>query len=448
MIHSHPPLVRTLSRLRVTFWRRRLIQWLVRATWLALLVPTVVMAGYLWWGWQVPWDLWLSLMLLVGLASLLWSLRPLSLQKMTRRLDDMLGVRAQLVTALEVSQATAQANNPVAEQLVQNAVNLTVSVRRQVNLFNRGFWLEMQALIAVAAILGAMLTFDLLRPAIPNATPVDLPLAGQEPQADEVMPPDPRLQPPPPQNTQTISEQELRAALQALADALRDQAVTRAISEAIDRGDLEGAAAETRRLVDRLDELSEQAQQELGDNLQEAADNIGGTVPSLTNPLQRGNQALEAGNLEGAGEALEQLAETLDAIAESTLESGQPEASEESQEAGQAEGGESEEEGQEAAEEGEGSGDGAGSGGSGEQGLGEEEERLPIDGQPLELEGESDVEERVLQPSELDAPAGDEQTTDSPFARQPLNAPSDDLGPDPLTYPWEKREIIRQYFTP
>jgi hypothetical protein len=53
----------------------------------------------------------------------------------------------------------------------------------------------------------------------------------------------------------------------------------------------------------------------------------------------------------------------------------------------------------------------------------------------------------VLQPAELDALASDEVTQDSPFARQPATT-SGDLGPDPLSYPWEKREVIRSYFTP
>jgi hypothetical protein len=38
-------------------------------------------------------------------------------------------------------------------------------------------------------------------------------------------------------------------------------------------------------------------------------------------------------------------------------------------------------------------------------------------------------------------------TEDSPFARQSANS-AGDLGPDPLAYPWEKRDVIRRYFTP
>ena len=104
---------------------------------------------------------------------MVWSLRPINVEKMTHRLDKLLGMRAQLITAYEVSraasdQAGAYANNPVIGQLVQDSVNVTINLRRQVKVFSRSFWLEIHALIAVAAILGAMLLFDAVRPEIPG----------------------------------------------------------------------------------------------------------------------------------------------------------------------------------------------------------------------------------------------------------------------------------------
>ena len=92
-----------------------------------------------------------------------------------------------------------------------------------------------------------------------------------------------------------------------------------------------------------------------------------------------------------------------------------------------------------------GAGDGAGEGDGANQPT--EEERLAVEGQPLELESDPTLEERVLQPAELDAKAGQELTEDSPFARESGN-PATDLGPDKLTYPWARRELIRRYFTP
>ncbi len=438
MNHNQLPIVRTLGRLRSAFWQRRIARWLIRAIWLALLVPTVVMAGYIWLEWQVPWNFWLPLMVVVGICAFIWSLRPIDLKKMARRLDDLLRLRAQLVTAFEVShtfdQTTTQAENPVVEQLIQNSVNITVDLRRQVNLFERGFWLEMQALIAIAAVLGAMLVFDTLIPNIPTAPPVELPPAGQEPLADQVFPPSPKLQPPPiSPDTQDLSNDQSRSALQILADALRDQAVTRSIADAIDRNDLGQAAAETRRLADQLNDLSEDARRQLGDNLQKAADNIGDGAPNLTEPLEKGNQALDAGNLMSASQALEELAEVLDSLDETMPESNQPEPEQEPEEIEPLEA-----EQNQSAE----------SDNTAESQPPEEDERLPVDDRPFELESDPDLEDKVLQPSELGDQSGEEGNLASPFTRQSITTSSDELGPDPLIYPWEKRDVIRQYFTP
>jgi hypothetical protein len=366
-----------------------------------------------------------------------------------------------LITAFEVNnQAANQAENPVVERLFLETINTVISLRRYVRPFGQGFWVEMQTLIAVAALLSAMLTLDALTPRLPQATPVELPPSWQEPKADEVVPPDPELLPPPfppeAQIQQTLSQEQVQQALEALADAMRDQAATRSIAEALDRGDLAGAAEGLRRLADQLGELSEQARGQLGESLQEAAENVGENVPGLNQPLQSGSNALEQDNLRAAQQALEDLAEAIESIEETPQETAQtqPESSGQPQENGQPQPGQGEE--PPAGEPGEsqpqdqsgGSGAGAGEEGEGGDQPASEEERLAVEGQPLELENDPASEDRVLQPAELDAQAGDELTDDSPFARQPLNTSTGDLGPDPLTYPWEKRDVIRRYFTP
>jgi hypothetical protein len=189
-----------------------------------------------------------------------------------------------------------------------------------------------------------------------------------------------------------------------------------------------------------LDGLSTEAHQKLGDSLQQAADNIGDAAPTITDPLRRGKQALDINNMPGASQSLEDLAEAIENLTENPPESSQPESQseepppqpEEPQEASQQEGGAG----------------GESQAGGGSPPLDEEEERLPVDGKPLELEAEEEDEERIQQLSELEAEASEDSEAKRGFARQPLNATGDELGPDPLTYPWDKRDIIRQYFTP
>jgi hypothetical protein len=78
-----------------------------------------------------------------------------------------------------------------------------------------------------------------------------------------------------------------------------------------------------------------------------------------------------------------------------------------------------------------------------------EEERLGVEGEPLELESDPEQEEdKVVESADPDAEASDEETESTPFTRQPLITPSQELGPDPLIYPWQKREVVRRYFTP
>jgi hypothetical protein len=461
-VTTPPPLLRSLRRLRAAFWRRRAALWLVRTLWLSLLAPTIFMAGYLWLGWQARWYYWVIPMLLVDLLALLWAVRPISLRKMSRRLDKRLGLRARLITAFEVGDPGRQAapsDNVVTQRLLQESVNILISLRRYVRVFSRGFWAEIQALVAVAALLAALLILDALSPLLPQATAVALPPSWQEPEADAVVPPDAELFPPPfsqePQVQQTLSPEQTQQALEALADELRDEAVTRSIAEALDQGDLAGAAEGLRRLADQLGQLSEQAQGELGQSLQEAAESVGGNAPQLTEPLQSGGSALEQGNLRAAQQALEALAEAIESIGETPQETAQtqPQGGDQPQENSQTQSGESQEQAQagspgEGEQEGGGPGTGGGEEGEGGSQPGSEAERLAIEGQPLELESDAEQEERVLQPAELDAKAGDESTQDSPFARQAANTTTGDLGPDPLAYPWEKRDVIRRYFSP
>lgn len=502
---SSSTLQRLLKSLRLAFWQRRFLQGILRTVWLTLLVPTGVMMGYLFFDWRITWQSWLSVMLLVAALSLLWTIRPIALKTMVKRLEQQLGFQAQLITAFEASQTTAPHNqNQVVQRLFHQATEVTRRLRHRIRLLNMGLWLEIEALIAVVALFSALLMLDAFNPTLPNAEPVALPPAWQEPRADEVLPPDVQLYPPPFQQPPALSQQQIDRILEILADEFRDQAITRSIADALDQGDLPGAANELRGLADQLEELSTDSQRSLAESLQSAADQIGQGSVEFTAPLRDGSSALGSGLTPRASQALEDLAEMIDQVNEQRQASELADASGQGEaeggganepdqpEAGQGEGGDQEQGGTEEESQGQGEpaepteeeteGDGGeapqdgqeeeggeanelnptpeappeepGQPGHGPVGEGDEpneapteEERLAIEGQPLELEGGEDEferEDRVLQPSELEAEAGDERTQDSPFAR-PIGA-SEELGPDTLTYPWEKRDVIRRYF--
>src|SRR5690554_678075 len=125
---TQPPLFRSLKRLRAAFWRRRVARWLVRTVWLALLVPTIAMAGYLGLGWQVRWYHWLYPMVGVVAASILWGLRPIGMRQMVRRLDSRLNLQARMVTSYEAGHQ----DNPVIQRLLQETMAITTDLRRRV----------------------------------------------------------------------------------------------------------------------------------------------------------------------------------------------------------------------------------------------------------------------------------------------------------------------------
>jgi len=469
-----PSWPRALGRLRLAFWQRRVIRGLVRTTWLALLVPVVVMVSYMWFNYAVSWLLWLPLMLGVAGLSLLWSLRPITLSYMVQRLEYRLGFQARLITAWEVSQkSAAQSENPISQRLFHEVGQLTGQLSRRVRLLNFSLWLEIEALIAVTALFSALLMADALTMRVPNATAIELPASWVEPRAEELIPPDPQLFPPPFQQPPDLSPEQVQQALQELADALRDDAMTREIAEALDQGDMAGAAQAVRGLADQLEQMSSEAQESLGEALQGAAQAMGAGTPSLTSPLQSAGAALNSGMPGQAGQALDDLAEQLDGLAKQQEEMAGPQAE------GQPEPSDSQDEPNEGGESNPGTPEATpgssataapmptveatGTVGEADQGeleagmqpgqegdgMGQptEQERLGVEGEPLDVTVDEDTppSDHVLQPADLNAKAGDKQTKDSPFARPRGN--NEELGPDPLSYPWEKRDVIRRYFT-
>ena len=455
---SHLPLQRSLQRLQGAFWRRRFIYWLLRAIWLTLLVPVVILAGYFLRGWLIDTRMLMIGMLVVGGLVILWAVRPISLTKMVQRLDQRLGLQARLMTAFEVTQpksANAIEDNQVINRLLQETVQITTHVRSQIGLLNRFFWLEIRTLLAVVALLAGLLMLNLLNPRLPNVAPQALPETWQEPSAEQAASSsEAQLDQATPmeqatQQESSTQDSQIRSALEILADALRDQAASRPVAEQIDEGDYAEAAQELRRLADRLDDISRDARQDLGGSMQGAADEIGDSAPEFTEPLQAGSAALANDDLIGGGDALEDLAEVLDSLAETSQ---QPTDSPQQQEQEESPSEQTETEPEENG--------GSPSGVQEEQAEAlpdefdapppppeqNEDERLDAE-EPLEIESDFELEDRTLQKAELDAETSDKLTQDSPFAKQSLT-PAGDLGPDPLSYPWEKREVIRSYFTP
>lgn len=429
-----------LQQLASDRWARRGVRTLLRATWLGLSVWCVGLGVGLVLDWPIRLE-WLGAVALSFLAvGGLLLLRPrMRTDDVARRLDRRFRLNEQLATALEVS-ASGQADG-VAARLLEQSQRTVRRVRSEIRRRQRLPWADFLIVLALGLLsLGLMLLFGIgslnLR-AITTELPALTPPESAARQPDEPFaPPD---GPGPGESGQAqpgaVGDQE---ALAALADALRDQSVTRPAAEALDQGDAAGAAQNLRELADQAGDISETTRGDLADALRNAADQVAENNPALAEQLRDNASGLEAGE-SAAAQALEDLAGTVDQLASGEQPGELPE------QPGAAES--AAESASDAQGQGEGSGRGSGAGNNPaeqrEQAL--PSERLGVEGVPLELDsageggasGEGDAEEQV---------AGD----GGGFEQGNITPGSDrvEAAEDPLRVPADARDVVQEYFTP
>jgi hypothetical protein len=102
------------------------------------------------------------------------------------------------------------------------------------------------------------------------------------------------------------------SALSALADALRDQGMTRQIAEALDQGNVASAADALRELADQMGEVSPATREALADALREAARTIQRSRPDLADQMRATADALQFGDSVAGAAGLEALADALE----------------------------------------------------------------------------------------------------------------------------------------
>jgi hypothetical protein len=434
-------LFRQLDQLAIDRWTRGAIRTMLCAAWLSLSVWCLGYAAILLLGWPLQRLALTAIALgMLGGAALVLALRGrLRPAQVARRLDRRFKLNEQLSTALEVS-AAGKASGPIAERLVAESTRTLAILRRRINARARPPWAEVTALIALALVLLGLTILASIQGG--PSTIAALPLPGLRPPDAEAPPPpeEPLAQEQPqaqtaPQNEQapgqaqpqTAPQPGGQAAAERIADALRDQAPTRSAAEAIDQGNLAGAASELRELADQASALSERSRESLAQQLRDAAEDLRPSAPELAQQLEQSAAGLEQGG-QAAAQALDDLARAI----ESLQQGGQP---------GDGQGQGSGEQGGQSP---------GGSLGSGDGGQGQQQEspadRLGVEGVPLELEGEGEGENvtgnaegqqstRRVPPSETNS--GREQSGDVVTT-----------GEDPLRIPAELRDVVQGYFSP
>ncbi|MFQ3663806.1 MAG: hypothetical protein SNJ69_15630 [Chloroflexaceae bacterium] len=417
-----------LDRLASDRWARRGVRTLLRATALALALVCLALGVHLLTGQPLRWAL-------VGAAALtcialgaLLVLRPrLPALEVARRLDRRFQLHEQLTTALEVGPQAAGAG----AYLYDQARRTLARIRRQVAARQRFPWSELALVVFLAVLLAGLATLATIEAERLAAPAEPLPALNRPPDPAERFPEEP-FQPPPGDPSGGPGEAPVlapgpgdAAALAALADALRDQSVTRPAAEALDQGDPAGAARQLRELAGQAGQMSAEARGDLSQALREAADQLTPTNPGLADQVQRIADDLSADGARAAG-ALERLAELVEQAGAGEAQAGQAPAERTGQ-------------------------PGASPGGAGQGSLpGEQRERsqrLGVDGVPLELSGAGPGDTPDAGAAGQTAGAGGPAGARG-FTRGSPSSERITVDADPLRIPGDLRDVVQDYFSP
>ncbi|NJN17876.1 MAG: DUF4175 domain-containing protein [Oscillochloris sp.] len=417
-----------LDRLASDRWARRGVRILVRAAVLGIALVCVGVGLNLLLGWSLPWQ-WLAATALICIAAgAVLLLRPrLSADQVARRLDRRFQLHQQIATALELD---AQPEG-IAAHLDAQARQSLGQIRHYIAARQRFPWVELALVLALCVALIGLLILAGIVPPAPNTQVEPLPALVAPPDPDEAMPEEPFQPPPGSQPAPGLGSGESSlpapadpAAAAALADALRDQSITRPAAESLDQGDVASAAQQLRELADQADGISQEARDDLAAALNDAAQELGGTNPDLAEQLAASAEALRSGNDAAAAEAFEDLAEAVESLTNS---------------AGQTPG-EQQGQGQQP-----GQGGGAGEGVAGEQ-REQPTDRLGVDGVPLELD--SNGEPNTPTGNEADGSASGQGNGGFSQASRSPSSERVDVADDPLRIPTDLRDVVQDYFSP
>lgn len=449
-------LVQQLNRLASDRWSRRGLRIILRSAIIALALWCIGLALNIWLGWPLP-TMWLRILsLLVVGVGMVFLLRPrLTAWQAARRLDQRFHLDEQLYSALEVAQRKHDADS-IDARLIEQSEQTVRLVGKHIAQRQTLPWNDIVTLLLMIPLTIGLFLISGLSSFNLNASPEPLPslLAPDSPDtpASYQPPADPAQADPEAEESAENQTQQGQAdpqILQALADALRDLGTTRSVTDALDRGDVPGAAQELRELADQIAQVSPRARGELADALREAAEEISDINDAFAQQAQRTAQNLER-NDATAAQGLDDLARALE-----ELQNAQPnQAASGGESEPQTGEGQNEGQGEQPSEEqaGQGQNEGSGNGGGeGGQGSGQTEEnqntgRLNLPSKPLELESEQD------EPGDVRAESSEQMSSGTEVVGstgRPSSRPGGDTveaEPDPLRVPYDERHVVQDYF--
>lgn len=427
-----------LNRLASDRWARRGVRILMRSVWLGLSLCCMGLGVNLFFDISLQWQ-WLAAAALTCVAGgALLVLHPrMSTKEVARRLDRQFQLNEQIATALELG------TNPSGLEvyLLNQSQHSVSQIQHAIARKQKFPWNEVALIAALLVILGGLVLLQGISTTNQLATPERLPPLVQAQDPSEQFADEPFSAPDGQQaGSEAASEPGAAdpAALEAIADALRDQSVTRQVAEALDQGNLSSAAQSLRELADQAGQISPQARSELGESLQRAASQLDANNPGLAQQLRNSADGLMSGNDTQAAQAFEDLAGTVEQMGTGqTAQEGSGQQTGTTQGTGTIPGSDQQSQG---------------SGGAGNARLPNEQrtqpsERLGVDGVPLELESEGDG----TTPTQGQADDAAEGSSNSGNFSQDGPSPSTDpvqAADDPLRIPADLRDVVQNYFSP
>ena len=279
--------------------RRRTV--LLRAAWLALLVPlgglVARIAGAPQWAPKV----WLGVTGLAFVLAWLWMRRRLAGSGLEHELDRRFGLDALLTTAVEVDRRGAHGG--VEANLLDDAATVVAELGSASRLDRGGPRREAETLAGLVLLLAGLWVLmgslaglpELERmPGLPSLEAETLGTSGSEAGAGD--------------------PGHGSAAGARLAGTLGDHAAAGEIARALALGDPAAAARAARSLADRAGGLSEGGREALAGALREAARELEAIDPELAEALRAAGRDLGSAQPEARAEGIEALAAALDAL--------------------------------------------------------------------------------------------------------------------------------------
>ncbi|HUF37396.1 MAG TPA: hypothetical protein VMN57_02635 [Anaerolineales bacterium] len=441
-----------LARIRNLVLTQRSLRLLARAAWLGLSGFLIAWGLNALYGWFPDSRAWTLAGIAFAAPAFLAAFRPLPLDRLAWRMDRLLGLREQVTTALSVETGPAASpHGPVTGALLTDVAGRFPDLRRRIA--GRGWDLarDLEALAVVllllATVIGSHRAGTQFR--TPDAETTPLTALGTAPGFEDVFPsgipglsqgaPDGAGGNPGAPGPGEAAAGDLDNILSDLGEALSEHPETADIGEALQNGDLDGAAAAIERTADNVDLLPDDARQNMQEAFREAAEEARAAgQDDLADDLESAAQALENVDPDDplAADALDELAEGLRDLGEVFGSMGQPgDQSGEGMEDGP-------DVGSSAGETGSGSG-------AGTQGLAEPLSRLEGLGEDFSIEGGDDPS-GLLQPA---SSAGTPATAMGEATSSSGGAGPGDTGPinsvlTPYSFPWNWRDVVSDYFSP